>query len=63
MPKICSMGFLRLEVTVCLTVDEAQELFNRCMNSLAEDTEASESALRKLALALEPKAAELSAAA
>ena len=57
------MGFLRLEVTVCLTVDEAQELFNRCMNSRAEDTEASESALRKIALALEPKAAELSAAA
>ncbi|MHB8637279.1 MAG: hypothetical protein ACYC96_12490 [Fimbriimonadaceae bacterium] len=50
-----SATFLRVvdaAVTVCLTQEEAHELFERVLNSTAEDTPASAQALKKLAAAI-----------
>ena len=39
-------------VTLCLTQEEAHELFERVLNSSADDTPASAQALKKLAAAI-----------
>ncbi|MFY9235347.1 MAG: hypothetical protein WAO58_12920 [Fimbriimonadaceae bacterium] len=41
------------DLTLCLTSEEAWELFTRCLESPEADTEHSKTALQKLAAALE----------